>query len=151
MRVESCTCESESPYENTTVCVQVQVSALASVTVESKTLRASMSPADEALNIPASLIVTAPDAVHCLTRLRVSFVAVVVVLDTVADALALPLAVFSVTSAVCVAAKAVVPEPFAKYVNAVQEPVLPTSPATSANPALVMPILISPITYDFSS
>jgi len=110
-----------------------------------------MSPADEALNIPASLIVTAPDAVHCLTRLRVSFVAVVVVLDTVADARALPLAVFSVTSAVCVAAKAVVPEPFAKYVNAVQEPVLPTSPATSANPALVMPILISPITYDFSS
>ena len=75
-----------------------------------------------------------------------SFVAVVVVLDTVAAALALPLAVFSVTSAVCVAAKAVEPEPFAKYVNAVQEPVFPTSPAHSAKPLLVMPILISPIT-----
>jgi hypothetical protein len=112
--------------------------------VEAKALRASISPAEDALNTPASLIVTAPVAVHCFTNDRVSFVSVVVVLDTVAAALALPLAVFSVTKVVCVFTNAVAPEPFAKYVKAVGEPVFPINPATSAFPAAVIPIKISP-------
>jgi hypothetical protein len=120
------------------------VSVSFKVTVADKTLRASMVPADEALKTPASLTATVAVAVHCLVSRKVSFATVVVTVDTVPDALANPDPVFSATNAVSVAAKAVVPEPNAKYVNAVGEPVFPNNWAHSVFPTFVIPIVISP-------
>lgn len=93
--------------------VTVNVSPLARVLVPVSALP-SISPEDEALNIPTSSTVNAPVAVNTLTSCKVSFVTVVVTLDTVAAALCHPLVVISVDRAVCPAAGAVLFDPRAK-------------------------------------
>ena len=58
----------------------------------------SIVPDEAALKIPTSSTVFDPVAVHSYTNLSVSFVAVVVVLETVADARASPVSVISAPS-----------------------------------------------------
>lgn len=88
-------------------------------------------PTLASLNTPTSLTVFVPVTVNVFTNCNVSLVVVVVVLVTVAAALSKRPSVNSVSRVVSVAVAAVDAEPTARYVNAVGEPVLPTSPAIS--------------------
>jgi hypothetical protein len=71
----------------------------------------NITPEDEALNTPISLTVSVQEKVNVFTSCSVSFVTVVVTLDTVALALSPQLPVISADKAVCQAAAAVLFEP----------------------------------------
>jgi len=65
----------------------------------------------------------------------------------VAEARASPFPVIALINAVCAAANAVLSSPTSKYVNSVGELTPPKRFVTSASPAFVIPILISPFIY----